>query len=169
MQNRAFSKSQRLCKAISIYSWSSQDVGLEVFDVLSIFFSFDTEYIVLPSFCHQLLLSFQEWLLLIMKSTNTPTNIVVSSWLPVCFEKDLVGIPNFVNILIAIECMVVLPVGITKTETYWKRDYGIFHSSDVWKYASRQCSRVSGNVAPFRSVIFYILWLQYLWESEEDV
>ena len=73
----------------------------------------------------QLLLFFQKWLLHIMKSTNTPTNIVVPSWLPVFFEKDLVGIPNFVNISIAIECMVVLPVRITKTETYWKRDYAI--------------------------------------------
>ena len=63
----------------------------------------------------QLLLSFQEWLLRIMKSKNTLINIVVSSWLPVFFEKDLVGIPNFVNI--SIECMVVLPVRITKTET----------------------------------------------------
>ena len=90
-------------------------MGLEVFDVLTIFFvSFDTEYIVLPSFYRlsyflskmgQLLLSFQEWLLRIMKSTNTLTNIVVSSWLPVFFEKDLVGIPNFVNISIAIECI----------------------------------------------------------------
>ena len=55
MQNRAFSKSQQFCKAISIYSRSSQDVGLEVFDVLTIFFfaSFDTEYIVLPS-CNRL-------------------------------------------------------------------------------------------------------------------
>ena len=38
MQNRAFSNSQQFCKAISIYSRSSQDVGLEVFDVLTIFF-----------------------------------------------------------------------------------------------------------------------------------
>ena len=100
-------------------------MGLEVFDVLTLFFSsFDTEYIVLPFFYRlsyflskmgQLLLSFQEWLLRIMKSRNTLINIVVSSWLPVFFEKDLVGIPNFVNI--SIECMVVLPVRITKTET----------------------------------------------------
>ena len=99
----------------------------------------------------QLLLSFQEWLLRIMKSTNTPTNIVVSSWLPVFFEKDLVGIPNFVNISIAIECMVVLPVGITKTETYWKRDSPMFENMRVANVVE-----YSGNVAPFRSVIFFI-------------
>ena len=28
------------------------------------------------------------------------------------------------------------------------------HSYNIWKYSSRWCSRVSGNVAPFRSVIF---------------
>ena len=43
------------------------------------------------------------------------------------------------------------------------------HSYNIWKYSSRWCSPVSGNVAPFRSVIFYILWLQYLWQRDEDV
>ena len=60
-----------------------------------------------------------------MKSTITPTNTVVSSWRPVFFEKDLVGIPNFVNISIAIKCMVVLPVGITRKETSYEGDYWI--------------------------------------------
>ena len=58
-----------------------------------------------------------------MKSIITPTNTVVSSWRPVFFEKDLVGIPNFVNISIAIKCMVVLPVGITRKETSYEVDY----------------------------------------------
>ena len=39
-------------------------------------------------------------------------------------SKDLVGIPNFVNISIANECMVELPVGNTRNTSY-KRDYGI--------------------------------------------
>ena len=39
-------------------------------------------------------------------------------------SKDLVGIPNFVNISIANECTVVLPVGNTRNTSY-KRDYGI--------------------------------------------
>ena len=60
-----------------------------------------------------------------MKSTITPTNTVVSSLRPVFFEKDLFGRPNFVNISIAIKCMVVLPVGITRKETSYKGDYWI--------------------------------------------
>ena len=39
-------------------------------------------------------------------------------------SKDLVGIPNFVNISIVNECTVVLPVGNTRNTSY-KRDYGI--------------------------------------------
>ena len=61
-----------------------------------------------------------------MKSTNdTATNayglFVASCILP----KDLVSLPKIVNISIANECTVVLPVGNTRKETSCKRDYGI--------------------------------------------
>ena len=39
--------------------------------------------------------------------------------------KDLVSLPKIVNISIANECTVVLPVGNTRKETSCKRDYGI--------------------------------------------
>ena len=40
-------------------------------------------------------------------------------------SKDLVRIPNFVNISIANECTVVLPVGNTRKKTSYRRDYRI--------------------------------------------
>ena len=130
MQNRAFSKSQRFCKAISIYSWSSQDVGLEVFDVLTIFFSLLIPNILFCLASTTSLISFPKWVnsyhlfkscyfLLWNQQLHQQTLWFLRGVL-YFLKKDLVGIPNFINISIAIKCMVVLPVGITRKETSYK-------------------------------------------------
>ena len=61
MQNRAVGRSQRFCKAISIYSWSSQDVGVEVFDVLTISFSLLIPNILFCLASTASLISFPKW------------------------------------------------------------------------------------------------------------
>ena len=135
MQNRAVGKSQRFCKAISIYSWSSQDVGLEVFDVLTIFSLFWYRIYCFALLLPPLSFRFQNgstptislravtFCYEINNYTNKHCGFFVASC--IFWKKDLVGIPNFVNISIAIKFMVVLPVGITRKETSYKGDYWI--------------------------------------------
>ena len=179
MQNRAVGRSQRFCKAISIYSWSSQDVGVEVFDVLTIFFSLLIPNILFCLASTASLISFPKWVnsyylfrscyfLLWNQQLHQQTLWFLRGVL-YFFKKRFGRHTEFYYHLNSYQMYGCFTRGNHKKRDILQGRLLNLHSYDIWKYSSRWCSRVSGNVAPFRSVIFYILWLQYLWQGEEDV